>query len=84
MEAFGGSPRVHKRIVDMMLLDPKRVANVKNQMQAKTDKAYTDASEALKAVLLISRADKRRYGRLRDDLANDYFLGTNQYPNMFD
>ncbi len=59
MEAFGGSPGVHNGMVNAMLLDPKRVVNVKSWMQAKTNKAYTDASEAVKAVLLISGADKQ-------------------------
>ncbi len=38
----------------------------------------------MKAVLLISGINKRRYGRLKDDLANNYLLGTNQYPNTFE
>jgi hypothetical protein len=33
---------------------------------------------------LISRADKRRYGKLKDKLANSYLLGSDQYPNTFD
>ncbi len=84
MEVFGDSPGVHRGMVDAMLLDPKRVVDVKNASQAETDKAYTDASEAVKAALLISGADKRRYGRLKDNLANNYLLETNQYPGTFE
>jgi hypothetical protein len=84
VEVFGGSLRVHKGMVDAMVLDPKRVVDVKNPTQAKTDKAYTDVSEAVKAALLIIWADKQRYGRLKDNLANNYLLGTNQYPGTFE
>jgi hypothetical protein len=48
------------------------------------ERAKADTSKAEKAALLISRADKRRYGKLKDELANNYLLGTNQYPDRFD
>lgn len=35
----------------------------------------------MKAALLISGADKRRYGGLKNELGNNYLLGTDQYPN---
>ncbi len=38
----------------------------------------------MKAALLISGADKQRYGRLKEDLANNYLLGSNQYPDTFE
>ena len=38
----------------------------------------------MKAALLISGADKRRYGKLKDELANNYLLGTDQYPDTLD
>ncbi len=38
----------------------------------------------MKAVLLISGADGKRYGRLEDQLANNYLLGMDQYPNIYD
>ena len=43
-----------------------------------------EAAEAVKAVLLISGADKRRYGKLKEQLANNYLLGANQYPNTLE
>ena len=46
--------------------------------------AEEDACKAVKAALLISRVDTRRYGRLKDKLANNYLLGTDQYPDTFD
>ena len=46
--------------------------------------AEEDASEAVKAALLISGADKTRFGRLKDELANNYLLGTDQYPATYE
>ena len=31
----------------------------------------------------INGEDKRKYGKLKEDLANNYLLGTNQYPDTF-
>jgi hypothetical protein len=47
-------------------------------------KAQKDSSEAVKAALLISRADRRMYGGLKDALANNYLLGNDQYPDTYD
>ena len=44
-------------------------------------KVGEDAMEAVKAALLISGADKTRFGQLKDKLANNYLLGTDQYPD---
>jgi hypothetical protein len=44
----------------------------------------SEVSEAVKAALLISGADRRCYGKLKDKLANSYLLGSNQYPDTFD
>jgi hypothetical protein len=38
----------------------------------------------VKAALLISGADKRKYGKLKDELENNYLLGTDQYPDTFE
>ena len=46
--------------------------------------AEEEANESVKAALLISGADKQRYGKLKDKLANNYLLGTNQYPDTLD
>jgi hypothetical protein len=45
--------------------------------------AEEESSEKVKAALLISGADRRRYESLKDSLANDYVLGNNQYPDTF-
>ena len=41
------------------------------------------ALEQVKVALLISRADRKRYGKLKDELGTNYLLGTDQYPNTF-
>jgi hypothetical protein len=43
--------------------------------------AEETSSEAVKAALLISGADRRKYGKLKDELANNYLLGMDQYPD---
>jgi hypothetical protein len=43
--------------------------------------AEEKVTKPVKAALLISGMDKERYGRLKEQLANNYLLGTNQYPN---
>jgi hypothetical protein len=44
----------------------------------------TDAKNAVKVVLLISGADKRRYRWLKKQLTKKYLLGTEQYPNTLE
>ena len=51
---------------------------------AEITKAEEDASEAVKAALLISGADKTRFGRLKNELANNYLLGSDQYPGTYE
>ncbi len=38
----------------------------------------------MKAALLVSGADKQQYGKLKDKLANNYLLGSHQYPDTFE
>ena len=51
---------------------------------AERQKAEEDALEAVKAALVISGADKTRFGWLKDKLANNYLLGTDQYPDTYE
>ena len=46
--------------------------------------AGAESSEAVKAALLISDADRRQYGTLKDALANNYLLGSDQYPDTLE
>jgi hypothetical protein len=50
---------------------------------AERQKAEEDASEAVKAALVISGVDKTKFGRLKDELANNYLLGIDQYPDTY-
>ncbi len=84
VEAFRGLPGVHKGLMNALLKDPSWVNNVRNMTPKERAEAEETACEAVKAAMLISGADKRQYGKLRDELANNYLLGTNQYPDTFD
>ena len=63
-------------MIDGMLKDPTRVANASRPTDAERKKAEDDATKAVKAALLISGADKTRFRRLKDELANNYLLGS--------
>jgi hypothetical protein len=84
VEAFGGSPGVHKGLVNGLLSDMTQVNNVRNPTNQKIAKAEDDLCKAVKATLLISGADKLQYGKLKDKLANNYLLGSDQYPDTFE
>jgi hypothetical protein len=83
VEAFKGSPGVHQGVIDGMLKDSTQVANVGRPTTIEIREAEEDASEAEKVALLINGADKTRFGRLKDKLANNYLLGTDQYPDTY-
>ena len=57
---------------------------MRNLTEQEIAKAEDDSCEAVKAALLISGADKQRYGKLKDKLANNYLLGSDQYPDTFE
>ena len=48
------------------------------------ERAVTETTESVKAAMVISGADKRRYGQLKLDLSNNYLLGTDQYPDTLE
>ena len=62
-----------------MLTEPGRIADVNNITDIEQPEAETQTSDAVKAALLISGADKRRYGGLNNDLGNNYLMGTDEY-----
>ena len=80
VEAFGGSPGTHQGLVDAEL--GKR--GLTNPNDAELQAAESATVEQVKAALLISGADRRKFGRLKDELANDYLLGTDHYPNTLE
>jgi hypothetical protein len=81
VEVFGGSPEVHKGLVRGILNNSIRGTTPTVQERSDAEEA---SSEAVKAALLISGADMRRYGKLKDELVNNYLLGTDQYPDIFE
>jgi hypothetical protein len=84
VKAFRGSLGVHKGLVEALVKNSSKVNDVNNMTPKECREAEETACEAVKAALLISGADKRRYGELKDELANNYLLGTDQYPDTFD
>ena len=60
---------------------PGRISDIHNITDAERAEAETQTSDSVKAALLISGADKRRYGGLNNDLGNNYLLGIDQYPD---
>ncbi len=70
---------VHKRLVDGLL---KTITGTVSATQRKDVEDAT--SKTVKAALCISGADRRRYGKLKDELANKYLLRMDQYPDTFD
>ena len=80
-EAFGVSPGIHRRLVEGWLhAKPGHIADVNNITDIEQTEAETQTSDAVKAALLISGSDKRRYGGLKNDLGNNYIMGAYQYP----
>ena len=84
VEAFGGSQGVHKGLVEGILKNLGRVRNVNSITDAECRAAEQEVSDTVKAALVIIGADKGQYGKLKDELANNYLLGTDQYPDTFD
>ena len=81
-KAFGASPGVHRVFVEGWLLaKPGRISDVNNITDIKQTEAETQTLDAVKAALIISGAEKCRYGGLKNDLGNNYLMGTDQYPD---
>ena len=80
-EAFGAYRGIHRGLVEGWLLaKPGRISDVNNITDIERTEAETQTSDAVKAELLISGADKRRYGELQNDLSTNYLMGTDQRP----
>jgi hypothetical protein len=71
-------------MIEALARDAKKVVDPNNLMADEIAKLENKANEVVKAVILISGADKRRFVKLKDDLANNYLLGMDQYPNTFE
>ena len=81
VKTFGGSPGIHKGLLKGVLATPGKLVNPNHVTDNEMTAVEEEVTEAVKAALLISGADKRRHGRLKEQLANNYLLGTDQYPN---
>jgi hypothetical protein len=84
VETFRGTPGLHQGMMEALARDPKKVADPNNLTADEIAKLKNKANKAVKAALLISRADKRRFGKLKDNLVNNHLLGTDRYPNTFE
>ena len=80
VEAFGASPGIHQGLVDAEL---KR-RGLTNPTNVQIEAAEDVAVEQVKAALLISGTDRRKFGKLKDELANNYLLCTEQYPDTLE
>ena len=58
--------------------------NPSNITEAEQTAAEEEVADMVKVALLISGADKRIFGRFKEQLANNYLLGTDQYPDMLE
>ena len=58
VEAFGGSPGVHKGLVEGILKDPGRVRNLNSITDAERRAVEQEVSDTVKATLVISGVDK--------------------------
>ncbi len=83
-EAFGGLPGVHKGLVEGLIRMPGQVVDSNNVTEDELVAMEAKVSDAVKGALLISGAEKRRYRKLKDKLANSYLLGSDQYLDTFD
>ena len=59
-----------------LLAEPGRIADVNNITDIERTEAETQTSDAVKAALLISGDNKRRYGGLKNYLGNNYLMVT--------
>ena len=64
-----------------MIAEPGRIADVNNITDIEQTESETQTLDAVKAALLISGSEKHRYGGLKNDLGNNYLMGTDQYSD---
>ncbi len=84
VEAFEGLPGMQKGLIDRLLKPLGRGWDPDIVTAKEFEAAENEVAKAVKAVLLISGANKVRYWQLKEQLATNYLLGTNQYPNTIE
>jgi hypothetical protein len=79
LEAVGADMGPHRGMVSMVTGD--QVTITENQgINGATPAQIIEANERSIAVAFINKADKTRYGRLIEDLRNNYLMGQDNYP----
>jgi hypothetical protein len=81
VEAFRGSPGIHKGLTDSILA---ATVTCGSPTAAQIKQTGKESSKAVKATLLISGANQRRCGALKDALAKNSILGSNHYPDTLE
>ena len=61
-----------------------RRRNITNPSATQLSEAEDVSIKQVKAAMLISGASRQKYGRLKDELANDYLLGSDHYPDTLE
>jgi hypothetical protein len=61
-----------------------RRRNITNPTPTELSEAEDVSIEQVKAAMLISGASRQQYGKLKDELANDYLLGSDHYPDTLE
>ena len=80
VEAFGGSPGMQDGLVEAELMR----RNIANPSPTQLSEAEDVSIKQVKAAMLISGASCQKYGKLKDELANDYLLGSDHYPDTLE
>jgi hypothetical protein len=71
VKAFRRLPGVHKGLIKGVLTMPGKTRDPYNIIEEELVAAEEEVTKAVKAVLLISNADKMRYSRLKEQLVNN-------------
>jgi hypothetical protein len=85
LEQYGGDVDIDAAAIDAELVEVGVVdvdVDVEVGLTTEVGKvvAHTEAKEKYLAVAFLSASDKSRYGKLFEDLENDFTKGTNNYP----
>ena len=71
-------------IQDGLVAAELRRRNIANLTSTELSKVEDVFIEQVKAAMLISGASHQQYGRLKDELVNDYLLGSDHYPDTLE
>ncbi len=71
-------------MIEALAKDTTRFANAGAPIEDEMTKMEKGGKRGREMALLFSGADKQQYRKLKDELANSYLLGTDQYPNTYE